>query len=141
MYHSTSRSVPSLMCLLQFHLFVPFVTSQEQSKIARMASVVSLCDTSLAQLPVEMAKFAAREQVLLLGEPIIGALCTFYRYLAEQSHRSDTIVELLTHQIQFHFSDSSHPTLEVDPFTEKTIVWNHSSTSTSPGSSIPVKPH
>lgn len=50
-----------------------------------------------------MAEFAAREQVPLLDVSTTGSICTMDQSIVALSHFADTVFEVLTRQIQYHF--------------------------------------
>lgn len=47
----------------------------------------------------------------------MGVLCTFGRSFVERSNFSDTVVEVLTSETQYHLIVSSHRALKVDSFS------------------------
>lgn len=61
-----------------------------------------------------MDEVAAREQILLLDESIMDALCTILCFDAGQSQYADTVVEVLTRQTQYNLFKLNHHNLEVD---------------------------
>lgn len=132
----------------QFHLFVLLVTAQSHFKIAQTSLDALLCDTEFAIMLTEKYHSVPRRVLWPNSLPenkrrcwmsLLWVLSALDSYIVGQSHLAVTIVEVHTHEMQYHLIYSSHYTLEAFPFPRSTIVWIHTTTSTPFVPSLPVR--
>lgn len=77
----------------------------------------------------------------LSNESIMVSLCTLNWSFNGQSNLTDTGVEVLIRQTQFHLFDSKHFNSDTDQFPRETTVWIHGATITPHACSMAVRPH